>query len=48
MGYTNYHYQKENFNDEEWDYILHHKKKIMEHCGDVEIEEERRDKDTSC
>jgi hypothetical protein len=46
MGYTNYHYQKENFNDEEWDYILHHKNKIMEHFGDVEIEEDISDKDT--
>ena len=28
MGYTNYHYQKESFTDEEWEYIQHHKKKI--------------------
>ena len=40
MGYTNYHYQTEDLNNEEWEYIQHHKKKIMEHFNDVEIEED--------
>ncbi len=43
MGYTNYHYQKESFTDEEWEYIQHHKKKIMEHFHDIEIEEDTSD-----
>ena len=46
MGYTNYHYQKESFTDEEWEYIQHHKKKIMEHYHDIEIEEDTSDDDT--
>ena len=37
MGYTNYHYQKENFNDHEWKYIQDHKKKIMQHLNYIEI-----------
>jgi len=45
MGYTNYHYQTEDLNNEEWEYIQHHKKKIMEHFNDVEIEEDTSDKD---
>ena len=41
MGYTNYHYQKENFNDHEWKYIQDHKKKIMQHLNYIEIEEDK-------
>ena len=46
MGYTNYHYQKESFTDEEWEYIQHHKKKIMEHFNYIEIEEDTSDDGT--
>ena len=46
MGYTNYHYQKENFNDHEWKYIQNHKKKIIQHFNYVEIEEDTSDDDT--
>ena len=46
MGYTNYHYQKENFNDHEWKYIQDHKKKIMQHLNYIEIEEDTSDNDT--
>ena len=46
MGYTNYHYQKESFTDDEWEYIQHHKKKIIQHFNYVEIEEDTSDDDT--
>lgn len=45
MGYTNYHYQTESLNNEEWEYIQHHKKKIIEHFYDVEIEDDTSDED---
>tara|TARA_R100001163_G_scaffold27225_1_gene22094 strand:- start:454 stop:834 length:381 start_codon:yes stop_codon:yes gene_type:complete len=43
MGYTNYHYQKESFTDDEWEYIQHHKKKIIQHFNYIEIEEDTSD-----
>ena len=46
MGYTNYHYQKENFNDHEWKYIQDQKKKIMQHLNYIEIEEDTSENDT--
>ena len=46
MGYTNYHYQKESFNDGEWQNIQRYKKNIIQHFNYIEIEEDTSDDDT--